>query len=146
MKIKIINGPNLNLLGTRQPEIYGHIRFEDFLQSLRLDFPDVELTYFQSNHEGSLIDEIQGMIAGYDALVLNPAAYGHTSIALADALACLSIPVIEVHISDIYQRESYRHHTYTAAYALEMITGRGLEGYKDAITLLLETPHTERNV
>lgn len=138
MKIKIINGPNLNLLGTRQPHIYGSLRFEEYLQQLRAEFSGVEITYFQSNHEGALIDEIQSMIdSDYAALVLNPAAYGHTSIALADALACLSIPVIEVHISDISQRESYRHHTYTSAYAQHMIAGKGLDGYREAICLIL---------
>jgi len=138
MKIKIINGPNLNMLGTRQPHIYGTVRFEDYLLQLEAAFPPVVLSYFQSNHEGALIDEIQSLTEGeYDALILNPAAYGHTSIALADALACLSIPIIEVHISDISKRESFRHHTYTAAHALHMITGKGLDGYKEAINLLL---------
>lgn len=136
MKIKIINGPNLNLLGTRQPEIYGSTRFEDYFEELKAAFPDLELHYVQSNHEGVLIDEIQAMIGTYDGLVLNPAAYGHTSIALADALACLDIPVVEVHISDIYQREPYRHHTYTSAYALQMITGKGLAGYREAIEII----------
>ncbi|MNS12314.1 3-dehydroquinate dehydratase [compost metagenome] len=138
MKIKIINGPNLNMLGTRQPPIYGTVRFEDYLLQLKAAFPPVVLSYFQSNHEGALIDEIQSLTEGeYDALILNPAAYGHTSIAIADALACLSIPIIEVHISDISKRESFRHHTYTAAHALHMITGKGLDGYKEAINLLL---------
>jgi 3-dehydroquinate dehydratase-2 len=138
MKIKIINGPNLNMLGTRQPHIYGNVRFEDYLLQLEADFKPVVLSYFQSNHEGALIDEIQSLTeGGYDALILNPAAYGHTSIAIADALACLSIPIIEVHISDIYKREPFRHHTYTAVHALHMITGKGLDGYKEAINLLL---------
>ncbi|WP_129021549.1 type II 3-dehydroquinate dehydratase [Edaphocola flava] len=138
MKIKIINGPNLNMLGTRQPHIYGNVRFEDYLLQLEADFKPVVLSYFQSNHEGALIDEIQSLTeGGYDALILNPAAYGHTSIAIADALACLSIPIIEVHISDISKRESFRHHTYTAVHALHMITGKGLDGYKEAINLLL---------
>lgn len=139
MKIKIINGPNLNLLGIRQPHIYGNVRFEDYLLQLQADFDQVGLSYFQSNHEGALIDEIQSLADGqYDALVFNPAAYGHTSIALADALACLSIPIAEVHISDISKREPFRHHTYTAVHALHMITGKGLEGYKEAINLLLD--------
>ncbi|RQO31022.1 3-dehydroquinate dehydratase [Taibaiella sp. KBW10] len=137
MKIKIMNGPNLNLLGTRQPELYGSTRFEDYFATLSAHFPEVTLSYFQSNHEGALIDELQLMIGQYDGLILNPAAYGHTSIALADALACLDMPIIEVHISDIYQREAYRQHTYTAAYAQHMITGKGLEGYKEAIEKLL---------
>lgn len=137
MKIKIINGPNLNLLGTRQPHIYGNVRFEDYLLQLQADFDQLDLSYFQSNHEGALIDEIQSLLDGaYDALIINPAAYGHTSIALADALACLSIPIAEVHISDLSKRESFRHHTYTAAHALHIITGKGLDGYKEAVSLL----------
>lgn len=139
MHIQIINGPNLNLLGTRQPELYGAVSFEAYLPQLQERFPEHRISYFQSNHEGQLIDKIQELIdGGADGLVLNPAAYGHTSIAIADALAMLSVPVIEVHISNIYERESFRHHTYTAAIAREVIAGMGMKGYEVAVEKLLQ--------
>ena len=138
MKIKIVNGPNLNLLGRRQHEIYGSQPFEAYFQQLVASFPDVELTYFQSNHEGAIIDCLQEMLDGYDGLILNPAAYGHTSIAIADTLAMLVIPIVEVHISNIYEREAFRHRTYTSSFALESIIGKGIAGYKIALDMLLK--------
>jgi 3-dehydroquinate dehydratase-2 len=138
MKIEIINGPNLNLLGVRQPEIYGNRSFEDYLAELRLAFAMHELTYFQSNHEGAIIDRIQEIRLEKDALIINPAAYGHTSIAIADALALLDFPIVEVHISDIYQREQFRQHTFTSAYAHKSFVGKGLDGYKYAIEWVIE--------
>ena len=136
MKILILNGPNLNLLGKREPEIYGHVSFEDYLPKLRERFPQHELSYFQSNHEGVLIDKLQEADGQYDAVVMNPGAYAHTSIALADCIHAISIPVVEVHISDITQREPYRHHSYTAEACKACISGKGLEGYAIAVERL----------
>lgn len=139
MRIKIINGPNLNLLGKRQPEIYGSLSFEAYLTTLETTFIGHELSYFQSNHEGAIIDAIQELMNGtFDGLVINPAAYTHTSIAIADALAMLAIPVAEVHISNIYERETFRQHSFVQPLAAISIIGKGLEGYKMAIEFLLE--------
>lgn len=138
MRIKIINGPNLNMLGKRQPEIYGSLSFEAYFAGLQTTFGGHELSYFQSNHEGAIIDAIQEMMAGtYDGLVINPAAYTHTSIAIADALAMLSIPIVEVHISNIYEREAFRQQSFVHAIAAETIVGKGLDGYKMGIEFLL---------
>lgn len=133
MKIAIINGPNLNLLGKREPEIYGSKSFEDFFIELKQRFPDVEFEYFQSNHEGALIDKMQSLNDITNGIILNAAGYSHTSIALADTIAAINTPVIEVHISDIHKREPFRRHSYTALYARRMITGYGLEGYAMAV-------------
>ena len=133
MKILILNGPNLNLIGKREPEIYGHVSFDDFLVQLRKRFPEHELVYFQSNHEGSLIDQLQAADGQYDAVVMNPGGYAHTSIALADCIRSIGIPVIEVHISDISKREPYRRHSFTAEACMTCIIGLGLEGYAKAI-------------
>lgn len=134
MKIAVINGPNLNLLGSREPAIYGHQTLEDLYAQLDSSFPDVELSFFQSNHEGELIDFIQDcQQEGFDGIVINPGAYAHTSIALADALQSIRIPAIEVHISNIYRREAFRHHSYTAAACQGTISGLGLRGYHLAI-------------
>ena len=136
MKILILNGPNLNLLGKREPEIYGNISFEAYLPQLRVRFPQHELTYFQSNHEGVLIDKLQEADGQFDAVVMNPGAYTHTSIALADCIRAISILVIEVHISDISKREPYRRHSFTAEACVKCISGLGLEGYAKAIEAL----------
>lgn len=138
MRITIINGPNLNLLGTRETAIYGSERFEDFLEQLKARFPKVELVYLQSNIEGVLIDCIQQCNGSSQALIINPAGYAHTSVAIADALASLDIPAIEVHISNIYAREEYRHTSLTASKCQGMISGLGLEGYALALRFLLE--------
>ena len=132
-KIEIINGPNLNLLGKREPEIYGSTSFEDFLPQLRSRFPQHEIDYFQSNHEGVLIDQLQEADGQYDAVVMNPGGYAHTSIALADCIRAIGIPVVEVHISDISKREAYRKHSYTGEACLRCFMGMGLEGYAKAI-------------
>jgi 3-dehydroquinate dehydratase-2 len=139
MKILILNGPNLNLLGKREPEIYGNVSFETYLPKLRERFLQHELFYFQSNHEGILIDKLQEADGQHDAVVMNPGAYAHTSIALADCIRAISIPVIEVHISDISKREPYRIHSFTAEACVKCISGLGLEGYAKAIETLLET-------
>ena len=133
MKILIINGPNLNLLGKREPEIYGSISFETYFERLKAKFPPHHLAYYQSNHEGYLIDKLQEADGQYDAVVMNPGAYAHTSIALADCIRAISIPVAEVHISDITKRESYRRHSFTAEACLKCFSGLGLEGYDKAI-------------
>ena len=133
MKILILNGPNLNLLGKREPDIYGHVSFEDYLPQLREHFPEQELSYFQSNHEGVLIDQLQVADGQYDAVVMNPGAYAHTSIALADCIRAIGIPVVEVHISDLSKREPYRRHSFTAEACVKCISGLGMEGYAKAI-------------
>lgn len=143
MKIAIINGPNLNLLGKREPEIYGSRSFEDFLTELRQRFTDVEFEYFQSNHEGALIDKMQALNDIANGIILNAAGYSHTSIALADTIAAINIPVVEVHISDIHKREDFRRHSYTALFAKHMITGHGLEGYAMAVEFLLKFHYSD---
>jgi 3-dehydroquinate dehydratase-2 len=142
MKIQIINGPNLNLLGKRETAIYGKRSFEEFLKELKAEFPEVELHYFQSNHEGALIDKIQEVGYSFDGIILNAAAYTHTSIALADAIAAISCPVIEVHISNIHAREAFRKHSYTAEQCRGVITGLGLIGYKLGVQFLLSSKNT----
>lgn len=135
--ILILNGPNLNLLGKREPEVYGHMSFEDYLTELQTKFSDITIKYFQSNHEGDLIDAIQ---AANDLLgvVFNPGGYSHTSIALADAIRSVKVPVIEVHISNIFAREEFRHKSYTSAAAKGSISGLGLLGYQLAIEALIK--------
>ncbi|GGE20782.1 type II 3-dehydroquinate dehydratase [Psychroflexus salis] len=133
MKIHIINGPNLNMLGVREPEIYGKTSFKDYFSELQFQFKDVELSYFQSNIEGELISEIHESSTNVDGIVINAAAYTHTSIALADAIKILEIPVVEVHISNIYAREEYRKHSFIAPNALGVISGFGLQSYALAI-------------
>jgi 3-dehydroquinate dehydratase II len=135
-KIIIINGPNLNLLGKREPEIYGRQTFEQFFETLKLKFPDIALEYFQSNHEGALLDKIHEIGFSYDGIVLNAGAYTHTSIAIADAISGITTPVIEVHISNIHAREAFRHHSFLAAKCQGSIVGLGLKGYALAIQAL----------
>ena len=137
MRIAIINGPNLNLLGKREPLIYGYRSFLSYLDELHLQFPEVEISYFQSNVEGELVNALQEMGEKNDALILNAAGYTHTSVALGDTVASLEVPVVEVHISNIHARESFRLHSYTGAYADGIITGLGLDGYRLAIDHLL---------
>ena len=136
MRILIVNGPNLNLLGKREPEIYGSVSFESYLETLRARFPQHQLDYYQSNHEGCLIDKLQEADGQFDGVVMNPGAYAHTSIALADCIRGIGIPVVEVHISDISKREPYRQHSYTAEACKKCIYGMGLEGYAQAIESL----------
>lgn len=133
MKIQIINGPNLNLLGVREPGIYGDSSFESYLPLLRDKFPDVEIEYFQSNCEGTLIDKLQEVGFTYDGVVLNAGAYTHTSIALHDCVRALQCPVVEVHISNIHQREAFRHHSYIASACVGVICGFGLKSYELAV-------------
>ena len=133
MKIIIINGPNLNLLGKREPEVYGHQSFEAYFADLQLMFPQVTLVYFQSNSEGHIIDKLHEIGFDYDGIVLNAGAYTHTSIAIADAIAGIKTPVIEVHISNVHARESFRHHSYLSANCAGVILGLGLQGYALAV-------------
>ena len=134
MKILIVNGPNLNLLGKREPEVYGRTSFETYFEHLKEQFSQHQLDYFQSNHEGVLIDKLQEADGQYDAVVMNPGAYAHTSIALADCIRSIGIPVVEVHISDITKREPYRQHSYTGEACVKCFVGLGLEGYDRAIS------------
>jgi 3-dehydroquinate dehydratase-2 len=138
MKILIINGPNLNLLGKREPDIYGSRSFEDFFEELKKDFPQAELEYFQSNHEGVLLDKLHEAGFSADGIVLNAGALTHTSIALADAVAAIQTPVIEVHISNVHRREAFRHHSYLSAKCVGSIIGLGLEGYRLAVEYFLK--------
>ncbi len=133
MKIQIINGPNLNLLGVREKSIYGNSSFEDYLDELRKRFPDAQLDYYQSNVEGELINKIHEVGFSYDGIVLNAGAYTHTSVAIADAIAAVKTPVIEVHISNVYKREDFRHHSMLAASCRGVIAGFGMDSYRLAV-------------
>ena len=139
MKIAIINGPNLNLLGKRETDIYGNESFEDFFQKLKQLFPAVELSFFQSNIEGELINAIQGAGFSSDAIVLNPGGYTHTSVALGDAVAAVPAKVIEVHISNIFGREEFRRLSHVSGKSVGVISGLGLNGYELAVRFLIET-------
>lgn len=138
MKIQILNGPNLNLLGVREPGIYGSESFESYLSKLREQYPDVEIEYFQSNVEGELINKIQEVGFSFDGIVLNAGAYTHTSIALHDCIRAIKCPVVEVHISNVHQREDFRHHSFISAACKGVICGFGLNSYRLAIEGLLD--------
>ncbi|MDG1398589.1 MAG: type II 3-dehydroquinate dehydratase [Polaribacter sp.] len=137
MKIIVINGPNLNLLGKREPQIYGSETFEDYFKKLQGNFNDLELSYFQSNIEGEIIDKLHEVGFTYDGIILNAAAYTHTSIGIGDAVKGIETPVVELHISNVHAREEFRHHSYIAANAKGVIFGFGLKGYKLAIESFL---------
>lgn len=139
-KIQIINGPNLNLLGRREPGVYGSRSFDDYLEELRTKFPDVQLDYFQSNHEGDLIDSIHACGFEADGIVLNAGAYTHTSIALHDALRAVTAPAVEVHISNVHAREEFRHHSLISAACRGVICGFGLDSYRLAVEALINLP------
>ena len=138
MKIQIINGPNINLLGKREPSIYGARSFEDYLAELKERFPQVEMDYYQSNVEGEMINKIHEVGFDYDGIVLNAGAYTHTSIALQDAIRAVSAPTIEVHISNVHQREEFRHRSMISCACVGVICGFGLDSYRLAIEALLE--------
>lgn len=138
-KIIIINGPNLNLLGKREPDQYGTVSFEDFFEQLKTEFPQVLLTYFQSNVEGEIIGKIQECGMEYDGIILNAAAYTHTSVGIGDAVAAVPAPVVEVHISNTMAREAYRHQSFIAPVARGIIIGFGLESYRLALISLLQS-------
>ena len=137
MKISIINGPNLNLLGKREPEVYGNQTFENYFETLQKKFLHLELSYYQSNIEGELINKIQEYGFSYDGIILNAGAYTHTSIGLGDAIKAITTPVIEVHISNTYARESFRHQSYLSGNAKGVILGFGLKSYELAIQSFL---------
>ena len=137
MKIQIINGPNLNLLGKREPDIYGNSSFEDYLIKLREKYPDVQIDYFQSNIEGEMINKMQEVGFSYDGIVLNAGAYTHTSIALHDCIRSIVAPVIEVHISNVHQREEFRHHSMISSACHGVICGFGMDSYRLAVEGLL---------
>lgn len=132
-KIIIINGPNLNLLGKREPEVYGNETFESYFQELVNSFPSVSLSYFQSNHEGEIIDKIHEVGFDFDGIIINAGGLTHTSVALADALSSVKTPAVEVHISNIHAREEFRHKSYLSSRCVGMICGLGLKGYELAL-------------
>ncbi len=133
MKVIIINGPNLNLLGKREPEIYGTLSFEDYFETLKAKFPKIDLKYYQSNVEGELINKLHEVGFDHDAILLNAGGYTHTSVALADAVASIKTPVLEVHISNIYKREEYRHHSLLSKHCKGVICGFGMDSYRLAL-------------
>ncbi|MGI9160581.1 MAG: type II 3-dehydroquinate dehydratase [Saprospiraceae bacterium] len=133
LQIDIINGPNLNLLGRREPEIYGNQSFDAYFAELQTRYPDIKLAYFQSNHEGALLDRLHASGFSVQGIILNAGAFTHTSIALADAIAAIPAPVVEVHISNTAAREEFRRHSYLAARCVGTIAGLGLDGYRLAI-------------
>lgn len=138
MQIAIINGPNLNLLGKREPSIYGSQNFEDFFASLQQKFPAISFHYYQTNVEGELINEVQSVGFSFDGIVLNPGGYTHTSVALGDAIASITTPVIEVHISNIFGREDFRKLSHVSGKSVGVISGLGLKGYELAVTYLID--------
>ena len=137
MKVIIINGPNLNLLGKREPEVYGSETFEDYYNQLKSKYPSIELDYFQSNIEGELISKIQEVGFSYDGIILNAAAYTHTSIGIGDAIKAISTPTIEVHISNTFSREEFRHQSYISPNVKGIIIGFGLKSYELALQSIL---------
>lgn len=138
MKLLVINGPNMNMLGIREPEIYGHATYADLVRYIKdiCTQKNIQCEIFQSNHEGDIIDKIQDAYMISDAIVINPAAYSHTSIAIADAIKSVGLPAVEVHLSDITKREDFRKHSYTTDVCIKTVTGKGFDGYKEAILLL----------
>ena len=140
MKILVLNGPNINMLGIREPGIYGKQTFADLLDLLNKTAIEtgIEIDQYQSNHEGALVDNIQAAYGNYDGIVINPAAYTHTSVAILDALKSVSIPAVEVHISDVDSREAFRQISYAGMYCEKTIKGQGLDGYRQAILYLIE--------
>lgn len=137
MKIAIINGPNINLLGKREPDIYGNQSFDAYLTKLKKDFPQVQITYFQSNIEGEIIDKLQEYGFSFAGIILNAAAYTHTSVGIADAVKAITTPVIEVHISNVWAREAFRHSSLISRYVKGVIAGFGLESYRLALQSFL---------
>jgi 3-dehydroquinate dehydratase-2 len=145
MRIEIINGPNLNLLGKREPEKYGHASFDDYLIKLKSQFPEIAISYFQSNIEGELIDRIQKSDNSIDGIILNAGGYTHTSVAITDAIAAVSTPVVEVHITNIAAREEFRHTSLIARNCRGSIAGFGLDSYRLAVEALKEILYKNNN-
>ena len=144
MWIQIINGPNINLLGKREPSIYGSVSFEDYLAELRAKYPEVQIDYYQSNIEGELIDKIQQVGFDADGIILNAGAYTHTSIALQDAIRAVKSPVVEVHISNVHTREAFRHVSMISCACMGVICGFGLNSYRLALEALLDRKEKNR--
>jgi 3-dehydroquinate dehydratase II len=144
MKIQIINGPNLNLLGKRETDKYGVVSFEDFLETLRFTSPGIDLDYFQSNIEGEIINKIHEVGFEYNGIILNAGGYTHTSVSIADAVAAVNAPVIEVHITNILAREGFRHNSIVGRYCTGSIIGMGLFGYKLAVEAIIEQVKTSK--
>jgi 3-dehydroquinate dehydratase-2 len=138
MRIEIINGPNLNLLGVRQPEIYGNKGFDEYVKDLEALFPDISFGYSQSNLEGDIVSRVQSAGVNSDGIIINPGGYSHTSVAVADAIAAVSVPVIEVHISNLLSREEFRHTSLTGRYCRGTIMGLGLDGYRLAVEAIMK--------
>ncbi|MGM9653397.1 MAG: type II 3-dehydroquinate dehydratase [Eubacteriales bacterium] len=140
MKILVINGPNLNLLGLREPDIYGRGSYAELCGRIRgwAEALEVEVELFQSNHEGAIVDKIQSAYGVFDGILINPAAYTHTSVAILDALKAVAIPTVEVHISDVNSREEFRHHSFVSLYAFRTIAGHGFDGYRMGLEALAE--------
>ena len=140
MKILVINGPNINMLGIREPDVYGKNSYTDLLNMLQetAQALNIHVNHFQSNHEGSIVDEIQNAFGKYDAIVINPAAYTHTSVAILDALKAVQLPAVEVHISDVDSREAFRQISYPGMYCEKTIKGKGIEGYRIAMQYIVE--------
>ena len=141
MKIQIINGPNINLLGKREPGIYGSQSFEDYLDQLKKRYPEVDIAYYQSNCEGNLIDKLHEVGFDYDGIIINAGAYTHTSIALQDAIRAIKTPVVEVHISNVHAREEFRHKSMISCACKGVILGFGLDSYRLALEALLNIEH-----
>lgn len=139
MKIAIINGPNLNLLGKREPDVYGTTTFEAYLKELQQKHPKIEILYYQSNVEGELINKLHELGFSFDGIILNAGAYTHTSVAIADAIAAIKTPVVEVHISNIFAREDFRHVSYSGSKCIGSISGLGLKGYELALSYFLKS-------
>ena len=138
MKIAILNGHNLNLLGKREPDIYGNMSFDEYFASLKKKYPDIDISYFQSNVEGELINELHRVGFDYDGIILNPGGYTHTSVAIGDAVAAIKTPVIEVHISNVHAREDFRKHSFVSGKAAGSIIGMGLPGYELALEWFIQ--------
>ncbi|MBQ7624767.1 MAG: type II 3-dehydroquinate dehydratase [Clostridia bacterium] len=138
MKILVLNGPNINMLGVREPEVYGAGTYSDLCEKIKAhcEKKDIGVSFFQSNHEGALVDEIQKALGVYDGIVINPAAYTHTSVAILDALKAVKIPAVEVHISDVSKREDFRRISYVRSYCFKTISGKGFDGYLEAVDAL----------
>lgn len=143
MRLLVINGPNLNLLGVREPHIYGTQTLADIENDIRTSFPDIAFDFFQSNHEGAIIDTIQAVIGStYDGILINPGAFTHYSYAIRDAIGAVSVPVIEIHLSNIHMREEFRRHSVIAPVCKAQLSGFGSTGYRLAVTTLAHSPHT----
>ena len=145
MKLIIINGPNLNLLGKREPEIYGSQTFEEYFRTLQMKFGSIELTYFQSNIEGEIIDKLHEVGFNYDGIILNAAAYTHTSVGIGDAVKAIKTPVVEVHISNTFSREAFRHQSYISEHAKGVVLGFGLQSYDLAMQSFINPSDSYRN-